>query len=226
MRSRRTFLTLGASTILAGTAGCSDRIPFIGDEPMEFSAQPAAVPQAVVDETGYEAQDLEDVVMEETVEAGGQSQLVVVTNWQAEYDKPIDVGGFGAVTNGQLRAGVFSVLTTPQVNVLGRSFNPIADMDSDELAEQVQDRYDGVDQLERVGDDTITIVGESTTVAEFEGEADLVGEGVTVNLTLHIAEAVPAGEDFIVGFGAYPTELRDEEQQHVMTLLESIEHGE
>ena len=224
MESRRSVLTIGMSALLAGTAGCVDRIPFLGDDPVEFAATPASVPQSVVDETGYQEHAVEEVVIQETFEAGGRTQDVVVTNWQAEYDKAVDFGGLGLPIDERLQAAVFTALTTPQVRVLGRTFNPVADMSSTDLAEMVQDRYAGLDRLEHVGEETVAIAGQSTEVGEFEGEADLIGADVSVSLTLHIAEAVESGDDLIIGVGGYPTPLQDQERPNVVALMEAIEH--
>ena len=225
MQSRRTFLTLGASTAIATTAGCTASMPFVGDDPMEIDADPASIPQSALDETGYNEHEIEDVGIERTFEAGGQTQDVVVTNWQAEYDKAIDLGELGVPIDERLRAAVCTALTTPQVSVLNRTFNPVGEMTSEELAEKVQDRYEGMENLEQVDEDTVSITGESTTVGEFEGEADFVGEGIPIDLTLHITEAVEYGDDFVVGVGGYPTELRSDERPNIVSLLEAIEHN-
>jgi len=224
--TRRALLATGATVATASIAGCTDRIPFIGDDPIEFSATSASVPQSVLDETGYEEHEREDVVIEETFEAGGQTQDVVVTNWQTEYDKAIDLGELPVSADEELRAAVFTVLTTPQVDVLGRTFNPVADMDSEELAEMVQDQYGDFGELEQVGEDSAVVAGESTTVGEFEGEATLAGEESAVELRLHIAEPVESGDDFIIGVGGYPSQLRDQERSDVFSMLEGIEHDE
>lgn len=221
---RRTCLSAVAAIGATGLAGCIENIPFLGDGPISFAADPASVPEAVLEETGYEEHELEEVVIEETFEAGGQTQAVVVTNWQAEYDKSIDMGGLGVPIDEQVRAAVFTALSTPQVSVLGRTFNPIADMRSGELAEMVQDRYGGLENLEQVGEDTVTILGESTTVGEFEAEAELLDGGVAIDLTLHIAEAVESGDDLVVGVAGYPTDVREVERDNATTLLEAIEH--
>lgn len=222
--TRRSLLAIGAGAVTASTAGCIDRLPFLGDEPLEFGADPASVPEAVLEETGYEEHEIEEVVVEETFEAAGQTQDVIVTNWQAEYDKAIDLDELPLPTDERVRAAVVTALTTPQVNVLGRTFNPVADMGSEELAEMVQDQYEQLTELERVGEESVTVAGESTTVGEFEGEATLAGDAVSVDLTVHIAEAVESGEDFIIGVGGYPTRLRDRERPHVFSVFEAIEH--
>lgn len=226
MHTRRSAIALGVSAVIASTAGCTARVPFLGDDPMEFGSATASVPQPVLDETGYEAQAIEEVVIEETFEAGGQRQDVVVTNWQAEFDKAIDLGDLGSVIDKRQEAAVFTALTTPQVNVFGRTFNPVADMSSQELADMVQDHYEELGDLEYVGEVSGTVAGESTTIGELSGEATLVAEGVSVDLTLHIAEAVESGDDLIVGIGGYPTELRQEEESNIFALMDAIEHGE
>lgn len=220
--TRRTYLALGGGLLMASTAGCTDRIPFMGEEPMEFESSLASVPQDVLDETGYEKQQEEAIEINETFEAAGRSQEVLVTNWQAEYDKSLSMGPLDI--NEEARAAVFTALTTPQVSVLGRSFNPVADMSSEDLAEMVQDRFDDMEGFSQVDEDSVTIAGESTTVGEFEGEADVAGIGYRVDITLHIAEAVESGDDLIVGVGGYPTELQSDERENIFTLLESIEH--
>ncbi|MFW5919399.1 MAG: DUF6517 family protein [Halanaeroarchaeum sp.] len=208
------------------TAGCIDQLPFLGDEPLEFSASPASIPDPVLEETGYDEQEIEEVVVEETFESTGQTQDVIVTNWQGEYDKAIDLSELPLSSDETVRAAVVTTLSTPQVRVLGRTFNPVADVESAELAEMVQDRYGGVEGLEQVGEESVPVAGESTTVGEFEGQARHVGEGVSIDLTLHIAEAVESGDDFIVGVGGYPTRLRERERSHVFSMLEGIEHDD
>lgn len=221
--SRRALLALGAGTITVGTAGCIDQIPFVGDQPLEFDASPASIPDATLTETGYEEDAIEESVIEETFEAAGQTQDVIVTNWQSEYDKEIDLGQF-LPTDETVRAAVVTILTTPQVSVLGETFNPVADMDNEELAMMVQDQFEGLDELEHIEDVTAPVAGTSTTVGEFEGEATLVEVGIAVDLRLHVAEPVESGDDFIIAVGGYPVELHEQERPHVFSMFEAVEH--
>lgn len=222
MTTRRELLAMGGVGVLGASAGCLDTLPFVGG-PMTFESTPAAVPNAALSETGYEEHEIDDVVIERTFEVAGRRQDVVVTNWQSEYDKGIDLG-VGPLDLGRRRAAVFTALTTPRVSVLGRTFNPVGDMAGEELVEMVQDRYDGLDSVEHVGDVDATIVGESTTVGEFEAEADLLDAGVAVDLTIHVAEAVESGDDLVLAIGAYPTAVSHQERDAVFSLFEAIEH--
>lgn len=131
MLERRQFVGGILTAASIGTAGCLGVIS--GEEPAELEATPPGVEAAAIEETGYESAGVKDIVIERTVEAGGQSRESVVTNYQAEYQKTIDMGPLG-----EQRGAVFTALTSPQVNVLGQEFNPIAEMSTQELAEMVQ----------------------------------------------------------------------------------------
>lgn len=226
MTSRRAVLGATGVLIAGSSAGCLQQLPFIGGDPIEFEATPASVPTAALNATGYEEAGVDDVVIERTFEVGGQSQDVVVTNWQAEYDKAVDFAATDLPVNEQARAAVFTALTTPKVEVLGREFNPVAEMDSEELASMIQDRYEGIEAVEQLGEQEKSVAGESTTVGEFETEADLVESGVTLTIVLHIAEAVEAGDDLLVAIGGYPRLLDAEERDNIFTLMDAVDPGE
>lgn len=225
MVTRRDLLGAAALGLAGSTAGCLDALPFVGNEPVEFEATPASVPGPVLDETGYQEHRTEDVTLERTFRAGDRTQAVIVTNWQAEYDKAVDLGTAGLPTDERLQAAIFTALSTPQVTVLGRTFNPVADMSPAELAGTVQDRYDGIGELRQVGEAPAAIGGQSATVGEFETEAELQETGMTVDIVLHISEAVESGDDLIVAVGGYPRVLQEQERERVFTLMGAVEHG-
>jgi len=220
---RRDFLGATAVAVVGSTAGCS-ALPFVGDDPIEFEASRATVPGSVRDETGYEEHEVVSNVIERTYEVGGQTQNVLVTNWQAKYDKAIEPGGENLPVEERIRAAVFTVLSTPQVSVLGQSFNPVEDMSTRELAEMVGDRFDSIDNLEQVGESAALVAGQETTAGDFTADAELADTDFTVELNLHITEAVEAGDDFLVTVGAYPRRVRDIEEDNVFTMMESVDH--
>lgn len=201
------------ATFAALGAGCLGVIT--GEEAAEFAAHPASVSQQMLDETEYERTDQDEHVIEREYEAAGESREVVITNIHTEYEKAIEMGPLG-----EQQGAVFSVLTTPQVSVLGREFNPVADMSTEELAETVQDQYDEIHRLEHDQDSQLTINGETTTQSRFTAEATYGGEAV--DLYLHISEAVAAGEDLIVTIGGYP-EMTPDERETILRLMESVE---
>lgn len=214
--NRRQFIGGVGVAVSIGSAGCLGVIT--GEEPAEFEASPPGVESAALDETGYESAGVEEIVVEREVEAAGQSREVVVTNYQAQYEKTIDMGPLG-----EQRGAVFTALTSPQVNVLGREFNPIAEMSTQELVEMVQEQYEGLENIEKQEDNEVQIQGESTTQSTFTAEAAFSGS--TVDIFLLVTEAVELGEDFVVTVGAYPQDGPDEEQ-NVRTLVEAVKHRE
>lgn len=213
--NRRRFLAGVGTAGIIGATGCLDVIR--GEEPLEITATPAVVPAGVLDETGYELSQQEEVVMEREFEAAGQTREVVVTNQQTEYEKTVDLGPLG-----EQQAAVFTILTTPQVNVVGREFNPVADMSTVELAEMVQEQYDNIQSMEHIEDTEITINEETTTQSKFRAEATFSGE--TMELFLHISEAVELGEDLVITVGGYPEVLPDEES-NILQLMRGVTPG-
>lgn len=216
MQTRRTFLATACAGITAGVSGCLDALT--GSGPVEFEASPSRVSQSALAETDYEFATLDDVVIEREYEAAGQTREVVVTNYQAEYEKTIDMGPLG-----EQQAAVFTSLTTPQVNVLGREFNPVAEMSTKELAEMVQEQYEGVENMEHQEDTQVSINGESTTQSKFLADATLAGG--TVDLFLHVSEAVEMAGDLVVTVGGYP-EITAGEEENILRLMQAVEPDE
>lgn len=226
MFTRRDVLGGATVALVASTAGCG-AIPFLSGRPLEFEAARATVPASVRERTGYRKKRVTDDTVERTFEVGGQSQDVIVTNWQAEYDKAIDVSQVADVPVEQsARAALFTVLATPQVSVLGRSFNPIRNMDSSELADRVGGNFENAENLEQVGEDGVLVAGTETTAGEFSADAQLSEAPVEVELALHVTEAVEVGEDFLVTVGAYPRKVRDVERENVFSMMEAVERQE
>lgn len=214
--SRREYLTAaGGLTATATLSGCLD---LITGGTTEFEASPSRVNEDALDETGYEFRNLEELVIEREFEAGGESEEVIVTNLLAEHEKTL-----GLEELADQEVAIFTSLTTPQVGVLGREFNPVADMSTAELAEMVQEQYDEIENLEHQEDSDVTIHGETTTQSRFT--ADALAEGSPVDLILHISEAVEMEDDFVVAIGAYPDVVLDEEE-NILTLMEAIEPDE
>lgn len=223
MFTRRDIVGATTVALVGSMAGCS-AIPFLGNEPLEFEATRTVVPASAREDTGYEEQGVTENVIERTFEVAEQTQEVIVTNLQAEYDKAIDVSALtDAPVDQRTRAAIFTVLSTPQVSVLGRSFNPIEDMDSRELADRVQDNFESVENIEQVGEEGALVAGQETTAGEFSADASLSEAPVDVELALHITEAVEVGEDFVVTVGAYPRKVQETERENVFSMMEAVE---
>lgn len=215
--TRRRLLGAVGVGATAGLAGCLDVIT--GDEPVTFEATAATVGSATLDETGYEHQGTRSDTATREFAAGGESRSVEVVNRLAEYDRGVDVP-----TVGRLQAAVFTAFSTPQVDVLGQTFNPVEDMSTGDLAEMIQQRYDRIQNLREEDSRTVSLLGESTTATRYAGEARLAGEGVTVDIYVTITEPVMDGEDFVLAFGGYPQII--DERGAITTMIQGVEHGE
>lgn len=217
MHTRRSLLTAGATAGVAATAGCLDF--FFGDD-LSFSATQANVSESALTESGYQERRIREETMEREFEAGGESRTVEVTNWYAEYDRTVDL----SILGGSQQASTFTAITTPKAEVLGRTFNPVGDMSTEELVQTVQDRYDGFGNLEERGDQSATLLGKETTVTRFTGTAEFSQSGQEVDVELQVSEAVGSGDDYALAYGAYPQQIADSERDNYFTLLGGVEH--
>ncbi|WP_232702101.1 DUF6517 family protein [Halobacterium wangiae] len=208
---RRTAVVVAFAALVA-TSGCLG----ILSGPLEFSASEATVGDDALAETGYEEAEVTSSEVTRTFSAAGQSKNVSVTNHVAMYERTVDVLGIG-----EQRAAVFSTFASPEVSVLGQTFNPIKDYSNRELAELAQQQYDSLSIGDEVGTRTVTVLEESAEVSKFEGTATLQG-GPSVDVYVHVTKVKHDG-DFVVAVGIYPQQL-DDEQAHVDALLAGIEH--
>jgi hypothetical protein len=197
---------------LATLAGCG----FItGSEALAFSASPATPTTDALSETGYEEQSVEEQVVTRNFSAAGQTRTVEVTNQLAQYERSVDLGPLGSQ-----RAAVFVTFASPEVSVAGQTFNPIADLSEREILQRFESQYSDISVGEEVGSQTVSTLGQSTELQQFDGSATLGGSEVDVYI--HVTKFQHEG-DYIVGVGIYPQRL-DGESENVVTLVEGLEH--
>ncbi len=211
---RRVFLaTVGVGG--AGlTAGCIGE--FLEDL-TTYEATPAAVSSGALEETGYEHDGTDEWVEEESV----ASETVEVTNYANEYSRTVDLSILGL---GEIEAGVFGTIATPQVDVAGENHNPIGGMGAGELLDLVQDRYGEltVDTDTEVDERQLEAVSQTVSVSTYEGEAELEEEG-SVDVFVDLSQP-DHGDDHLVFAGVYPQDIPDESDRFD-TLIEGVEHG-
>lgn len=203
-------------TGLLVSAGCIGVLT--GQEPLLFGANPVAVSPAAQDDAGYEEDRRATQEISRSVSAAGQTREVQVTNHIAEYSRTVTVDPVGTAELAR-----FVVVSTPAVDVLGRTFNPVGDMSNREIIELVQDEYQGLERVEPAGERSVRVLGSSTTVSTFTGEARFTGVDQTVELTIHVTRTRDGG-DFIVAIAIHPT-LLPGETSRVDAMLRGIQHG-
>ena len=213
--TRRRALSAGGAAAIAGLAGCT-ALDLVTGDPATFTAGTATVADATLSESGYELNEVTENTQTREFDVAGSTREVRVTSRIAEYDKAVEL--FGE----RYQAAVFAVLTTPRVEVLGRAFNPVGDLDDEERAQLIVDRYEGVSSLERGSEYTTDVLGTDASVVVYSGDGEIAGTGVSVELEFHVAEAVEAGSDYVVPLAAYPTSFGDGE--NVRRMLNGIEH--
>ncbi|MEZ3163631.1 DUF6517 family protein [Halorubrum sp. RMP-47] len=213
--TRRRALAAGGALGLASLAGCTAFDVATGGT-AEFASGTATVADATLSETGYELNDVTDDTVSREFEVGGSTREVQVTNAVAEYDKAVEL--FGE----RYQAAVFAAVATPQVEVLGEAFNPIADLSADERAALIADRYEGVSSLERGSEYTTTVLGSDAQVVVYSADGQIEDTGVSVELQFHVGAPVEAGSDFVLPLAAYPASFGDGE--NVRSMMNGIEH--
>ena len=214
--TRRRALAAAAGGALAATAGCLGFIT--GEDSLEWAADPAGIDESTLDETGYELEKVEDVTKEEEFEAGGESREVVVTNWVTYYSKSADMGPFG-----EQKVAQFVNVATPSVEIMGKSFNPLGDMDNEELAQEILTRTGKLEDVEVVGSETIEMLEQETEVTKFAANTE-VG-GMDMDVYIHLTMVDHDG-DFIISAGVYPQELEGDEEEYTISMMENVAHPE
>lgn len=214
-RSRRTFLAAAATGTVALTAGCLDFA--LGNGPLELNSDRVAPTDAALEEAGYVEDAVEQRTVDETIDARIERD-VEATVWLSRYSKTVDYQG------AEREAGFFGAVSVPDFSVLGRSFNPIADMSNEELLSEFLDRFEGdygtVDDTAPKESFALDILGDGRQVDIFEGEANYKGERIEIELAV---TSFSHEDDLIVLLGTYPAALA-EESANVEVLMESAEH--
>lgn len=210
MRNRQ--LAVLGLTALVVLSGCS----FLSGS-LAFAAHKATVSQQALSQTNYQEQGIRTQNVTRSFSVAGQSKNVSVTNWIAAYDQQIDLGPLG-----KRRAAAFSVVSTPQVNVLGQSFNPISRYDNAKLVKLLQQNYNGISDVTPVSNYTATMLGHSANVTKFSGTATLNGRSVDVYV--HVTK-VKDGGDYVLALAVYPQRLDDRESKNVKTLFAGVQHA-
>lgn len=211
MHARQVLVAL-AVVLATVTAGCGF---LTGSEALTFSASPATASDDAQSETGYEEQAVRSSTVTRNFSAAGQTRQVEVTNQQARYERSVDLGPLGSQ-----RAAVFVTFTSPEVEVLSRTFNPISDMSTREILRQFESQYEGLTVGDHVENRSVRALGRQRTLQKYEGTATLSGNEVDVYV--HAAKFEHEG-DYVVAVGIYPQRL-DGEEENVVTLVRGLEH--
>lgn len=210
-RSAIAGVSLAVLLVLGGCTG------FLSG-PVSFSASQATVSDAALEETGYEHNGTRAMNVTRTFSAAGQEKQVEVTNWISEYHQSVGLPGVG-----ERRVAMFVTFSSPQVNVLGKSFNPLAQYDNAQLARQFTSRLRSVGGVRQVDSRNRTMLGQTTEVSKFEATVTTTA-GVQFDAYVHVAKVKHEG-DVVVALGVYPQKLPGQSEK-VYRLIRGVEHAE
>lgn len=207
---RRGFVS-AAGLSLATSAGCLD---FLSDA-TTFEAKKAYTAESIASEHNYVQQEPRELRAERTFSAGGQEQTVTVVSWATEYYKTLDVGPLSGE-----RAGVFAAISTPQVELLGESFNPVGDATPRDVANRFQSQYEGLSVGAETDRRSVRTLGSSVPVSTFDGTATISGQEVDTKFV--VSESAENEGDHVVALGVYPRQL--DERSSMLTMMENLRH--
>ncbi|WP_241431461.1 DUF6517 family protein [Natrialba hulunbeirensis] len=216
--SRRSLLAAGATASLALTAGCLDFA--LGNGPLEFSAGRVAPHDDALGQTGYAEESVEEQALEESVDVGaGIEREIRAGFWQSTYVKDVELAPIG-----EEEAALFTALSMPAVEILGRSFNPLEDLGNHDLVERLLEEVDSeagqIEDIEHKESFGLEILGDGRDVDTFVGQSTFDGEEIEIELTL---TSFVNEDDLLVLLGTHP-EMLAEESANIEELLESVEH--
>lgn len=195
----------GAGTI--AVAGCA-----LLEETIEKSADPAGIADDARAETGFEHRSTEELVLERTVEAGGESRDLKLTNYLVGYGKQFEEVGPDAVA--------FRLFTTPGATVAGQQVNPLHEFDEKRLVRGVLSRAGGsADSLEEVGEQQVTMLDSDVALTIYEGTVEIEGREVDSRL---YSSKTTHDEDMVAVLGGHPKLL--DEEANIYTNAEGTVH--
>lgn len=213
MREVVTVTVVAVLLVLAGCSGPGDRTP----EPIEGTASPATVGGDGVAAAGYE----EVVVEEDLVERRGS--LDVSGDVEMVVDYHVKATAHRAVYReaGADPPRVFALLSVPRVSPdqVDTDIDPLGDRSTAEVAARAQGVYGEFGTLEHVTNDTVTVLGEETTLAKYRTSART--DGTSVEVFVYVASVEHDG-DVVHAVAVVPRDADDVDV--VRALLESVEH--
>lgn len=216
MTSRREVIGIVASAGIASLAGCANLIT--GDGPIKAEADQLIVEQATVEETDYELAQAKSPPFEKTVSIAGNERQIVLTNEVVGYEN--------AVGAARKLGGVFTLLSTPAIDIANKSVNPLMQLSNKELAKQVASQRSGdggsIENIEVESEYEATVDGNTTTVTKFSATTTV--EGKDVPLYMHLTKT-PVGDNYAVVGAVYPQRIDELEHDTVKVLIEGIEEA-
>lgn len=197
-------------------AGCSGTL-------LEYTASPATIPDAALEPRGYVHGNTTELPITYRVGSGGLSRDITLRTWVSGYARVTTDSGAG-----DNRTAVLVLYSSPNVQVAGRSINPLGQLSNRELIRTVLGHatelgglggIDGVSDLRERDAQNVTMLGTPTQVVSYVGTADVDGRRVAIVVNIAVVEH---DGDIVVALGVHDETL-DETATHV-ALISRVEH--
>ena len=220
MRRRELLAALAASTTVA-VAGCTEQ-----SQSFDLDADPARIPESAYAD-GFSGQEPKETSFDREFNVTGVDVQVSATTWVARY------------TNEEVGSALF-VASTPNESVAGESVNPLVRAEGVDLIRELLNQVDqqGIggngteiqtDDIEKVGEETQTVLGEETSVsvlettvsADVNDASDQSGSVEDVPVLVYLT-TVQDDDDVIVTIGVHPEAVDQSEQ--LLSMMGSVEH--
>jgi hypothetical protein len=207
MQSRRDVLGTVAGVGCVGLAGCS-----LLTGPIEQSAAPAGLRDEVRESAGFDHNRTEELQFEQTVEVGGESRDLRLTNYVVEYGKQIASAG--------PQGTQFVLFSTPSVTVADREANPFANFDDRQLLGEIIGRSEqGATSIDATTTQTLSVLGTETQFRIYQAVTTVEGQDIPIQL--YFGRTKHDG-DLLGLLGVYPQIL--DEGETIAELVEGTYH--
>ncbi|KTG11247.1 hypothetical protein AUR64_04790 [Haloprofundus marisrubri] len=213
MRQTRREVATAALGALVASSGCLGFVT--GQESLSFEADPAVAQESVANDTGYELDGTEAQTITREFSAAGQTRNVEVTNQISTCEKTLSLSLLG-----EQKLGVFAAISSPAVEIAGRTLNPIREFSNERLVQLLTSQYEGLSNVNEVNSQTLRMLDKETRVTKYEATSTVENEEIPV--FIHVTK-VRHEDDFVVALGVYPQQLSGEES-NIVSLIESVQH--
>lgn len=201
--SRRDYLKfVGASSVI-GTSGCLSQF----EEATSFTANLALLNDNYTQSHSFERGMLESQKLEESLDILDQDVSFTIQGWFVEYNRN---NTFSAeIPETSISGSVISIISSPNGEINGRSVNPLATDNLEDIVEPTVESIDGfsIDGDSSRNEYSTESLGMETNVLIYD--AIVESEGYSLEATAHVGRVIKE-DDIIICTGAHPRHVEEE----------------
>lgn len=168
------WIRVASVSALVLAAGCTGGLSGLlgGGSSLSFSAAEISVSESAVSQTGFSVVSNENVSFERSFEVRDQSRAVKMNADMIHLQRSSQAAPSGTVV----------ILSLPEVEMLGQQIPVTERVSPVSLVDQARSSSDGLQRQQKIGERTVSILGEERTVEVFRGTANRDGESAGVKI--------------------------------------------